>query len=369
MINMIYYSKQFRKRRSEKPFEAKPIGSAIKMKRKELKMTLEESSEGICSISYLSKLENNLIEPNDLFVCQLRNRLNLKDEEEIDCKVYREDLDYLIECMLSGDTPNSDLIDKYLNHQDQQSLLIQICYSSLTGYKLAGLSYYEKIKVFIPNLDHLEAALLSLSLSIILYHKELYQIAYDVLKIGARHKIEIEALELLIMKWTLLSAFKMRRIKDMTNLYEKFISITTDKQYFQMLKVVNLEYYKLYSVYEEPEKTKLMMQTIRDFSKEEKDFIYARSLFTKKEYLKLYPIIKEYLDKDSEWFMVSLICLDGLKKEVELMKLIERAEKNKNLSDTCSILIKHIKVKYNNDKSELLRYLRNDVLNSRLPTD
>ena len=42
------------------------IGSFIKKKRKELNVTQDEISTGICSISYLSKIENNQIIPNDL---------------------------------------------------------------------------------------------------------------------------------------------------------------------------------------------------------------------------------------------------------------------------------------------------------------
>ncbi len=366
---MIFFSKQFARRRSEKQYETKPIGSAIKIKRKELRMTLDESSEGICSISYLSKLENNLIEPNDSFVSQLMKRLNLKEDEEIEYGTYKKDLEYLLECMLQDTLPSIVNINKYYNHQDQQSLLILICYNGLLNQQREVIKSYERIKLFIPNLDNFEAAMLSLCMSITFYKSEQYQLAYDVLKIGARHKSGLGTLEILIMKWTLFSAFKMRRINDMTNLYDKFLNIATERQCFQILKDVNLEYYKLYSVYEEPEQMRMLMDTIRDFSKEEKDLIHARALFTKKQYVKLYHISKEYLDKDSEWFMLHAICLDAQSKETELMKLIEKAEQNKNLNDTSNILIRHMKVKYKKEKDELLRYLRNDILNHQLSID
>lgn len=369
MINMIYFSKQFNRRRFEKPYESKPIGSALKMKRKELKMTLEESSEGICSISYLSKLENNLIEPNDVFVSLLMKRLNISEEKEIEVGAYKNDLNVLLECMLSNQVPDLEMMDKYRHHQDQQSLLIMMCYNSILSYKDEVLKSYDRIKVFIPNLNDFEAAMLATSLSITLYHLEHYQTAYNVLKVGARNKKISESLKLLIMKWTLLSAFKMRKINDMTNLYDKFLKVTTDMQYFKLLKDVNLEYYKLYSVYEEPEKTRMMMHEIRDFSKAEKDLIYAKSLYAKKQYDKLYQISKDYQDQDSEWFMIHAICLDSLKKENELMKHLEKSKNVECLSETCILLMKHIKIKYSKDKNELLRYLRNDLLSHRLTTD
>jgi HTH-type transcriptional regulator, quorum sensing regulator NprR len=54
-FNVRQFKKYAARRKEDLIYEAKPIGSAIKMRRKELKMTLEEGSEGICSVSYLSK--------------------------------------------------------------------------------------------------------------------------------------------------------------------------------------------------------------------------------------------------------------------------------------------------------------------------
>ena len=59
MINMIELMHLIKKRQVDKPYMIQPFGSAIKYKRKELGLTLEEASEDICSISYLSKVENN----------------------------------------------------------------------------------------------------------------------------------------------------------------------------------------------------------------------------------------------------------------------------------------------------------------------
>ncbi len=369
MINMIYFSKQIKRRRLEKPYETKPIGSAIKVKRKELGMTLEESAEGICSISYLSKLENNLIEPNEVFVRKLKQRLNLKDELEIDSSIYKNDLNELLECFLTDQMMDISWLTKYKNHNDQQSLLIMICYYCISNQKHEVLKAYEQIKIFIPNLNDFETAMLALALSQTLYQMEHYQNAYHILKIGVSHAIKSEALKILLMKWTLLCAFKMRRLSDMTSLYDQFLKISTEKQYFKLLQDVNLEYYKLNSIYEEPEKVRTMMNEIRALTKEEKDLIYAKSLFAKRQYEKLYPLSKAYQMLNPEWLSIHMICLDALNKDIELLKLIDRNELFNHLNETNTLLIKHIKIKYKKDKNELLRYLRNDLLSNRLMTD
>ena len=366
---MIYFIKQIKRRRLEKPYEIKPIGSAIKVKRKELKMTLEESAEGICSISYLSKLENNLIEPNEVFVSKLKLRLNIKDELEVDSSTYKNDLNELLECFLTDQLLDINLLSKYKNHNDQQSLLIMICYYSLSNQKHEVLKAYDQIKIFIPNLNDFDTGMLSLALSHTLYQMEYYQNAYHILKIGASHSIKSESLKILLMKWTLLCAFKMRKINDMTNLYDQFLKISTEKQYFKLLKDVNIEYYKLYSVYEEPEKAKIMMKDIRDLSNEEKDLIYAKSLFSKRQYEKLYPLSKAHQTLNPEWLSMHIVCLDALNKDIELLNLVDKNELFNQSNETNNLLIKHIKIKHKKDKNELLRYLRNDLLSNRLMTD
>ena len=58
VFTMKHFIKQ-RKHFMESKYQS--FGAAIKRKRIERNMTLEESAEDICSISYLSKIENNLL--------------------------------------------------------------------------------------------------------------------------------------------------------------------------------------------------------------------------------------------------------------------------------------------------------------------
>ena len=59
--------------------EFQDIGNVIKDKRKKMNMTQDAISKGICSISYLSKIENNQIIPNEFFVKEIMERLEVDD--------------------------------------------------------------------------------------------------------------------------------------------------------------------------------------------------------------------------------------------------------------------------------------------------
>lgn len=77
----VYTMKHFIKQRKhlmESKFQS--FGAAIKRKRIERNMTLEESAEDICSISYLSKIENSLLEPSPKYFHLLKEKFDLNEE-------------------------------------------------------------------------------------------------------------------------------------------------------------------------------------------------------------------------------------------------------------------------------------------------
>ena len=60
--------------------EYQEIGTFIKKRRKELNITQDVVSSGICSISYLSKIENNQITPNEFFIREIMTKLQVEDD-------------------------------------------------------------------------------------------------------------------------------------------------------------------------------------------------------------------------------------------------------------------------------------------------
>ena len=71
------------------------IGSFIKKKRKELNVTQDVISNGICSISYLSKIENNQIIPNKYYVKEIMGKLDVEEsfyQKSFDDKLYLNNL-------------------------------------------------------------------------------------------------------------------------------------------------------------------------------------------------------------------------------------------------------------------------------------
>jgi HTH-type transcriptional regulator, quorum sensing regulator NprR len=158
-VNMPLIHKWIKKRKEQKLYEMKPIGSAIRLKRKSMNMTLEEGAEGICSISYLSKIENNMIELSDQFMDQLMERFQMKPQPETNDELYQNHLRLLIKSMIHGEIPNLEILSKYQHREDHQSYLIGFVIYHLTNKTELRNRCFDQLKIFIPNMSHHELAL------------------------------------------------------------------------------------------------------------------------------------------------------------------------------------------------------------------
>ena len=74
------------------------IGVIIKRRRHALNMTLEDTSKGICCISYLSKIENGTINPKKYVLNEVLERLKIKEEN---LRSKAEYISLIIECLKS----------------------------------------------------------------------------------------------------------------------------------------------------------------------------------------------------------------------------------------------------------------------------
>jgi|GEM_PF-6757677 len=101
-----------RKQKEEEIFLNKSVATAIKRKRKELNYTQEQAAKGICSISYLSKIENGYLEPDNYYVQEIMNRIGIAPEE-ISSSNYLSELRQIIKAISYGD---SDIVLRIYNN-------------------------------------------------------------------------------------------------------------------------------------------------------------------------------------------------------------------------------------------------------------
>lgn len=125
------------------------LAKFLKRRRIELGYTLEEASEGICSTSYLSKIENCQVEVDDNYYSMLFERLNLEYNAVVENRMVPVYPD-LIKAYLMNDieyitTSVNDLVNKNTYCETEIELLV-IIYNLTTGH-------YEEVKESIRKLE------------------------------------------------------------------------------------------------------------------------------------------------------------------------------------------------------------------------
>ena len=127
-INMIELTHLIKKRQENNKYVGMPFGSAVKYKREEMNMTLEEASAGICSLSYLSKLENNIIKPSEHFVEKFKRRFNIEEDYVYDSDDFKVILEKIIQALLLDETLEKDILENFEQREDYESVLVSFAY-------------------------------------------------------------------------------------------------------------------------------------------------------------------------------------------------------------------------------------------------
>src|SRR5690606_8560056 len=129
------------------------IGSIIKHQRKSMNLTLEESAEGICSVSYLSKIENNQLMPSEKYIELFQEKFNV-DLKRIVPKPNEELLEDLIDLLFYKEKDN--LNERNFIGMDYHTKLYRFAYYVIhKDYKEAKKTYYS-INPYMKNLTDLE---------------------------------------------------------------------------------------------------------------------------------------------------------------------------------------------------------------------
>ncbi len=307
------------------------IGSFIKKKRKELNVTQDVISSGICSISYLSKIENNQIIPNKYYVKEIMEKLDVEEsfyQKNLDDKLYLNNL-------LKGIFYLDDhLVEKtYLEIKDiEHNLVINI----------VKLGYYihfhkEDENQYVMMLENLVTNMNDFELKIYLYlsaayfiSKEKYKTALEVLLLASKILISNEYLNALISEATYL--VKQRLLKKNSSLEDYQNAQIIFNKYHNTKRAMLLVLWKIrYLSKENPEKALTMINLIKESLMDE--YLNAFYNIIKAE---IYYSLKNYqeatfslnnIDNNSAFFYQKMILLFSICKIENDFGMLEEIKK------------------------------------------
>ncbi|MCK5388322.1 MAG: helix-turn-helix transcriptional regulator [Candidatus Izimaplasma sp.] len=299
------------------------IGSFIKKKRKELNVTQDAISNGICSISYLSKIENNQIIPNKYYVKEIMNKLDVEDsfyQKTLDDKLY---LNNLIKGIFYL---NDDLVlETYNEIKDiEHNLVINIVKLGYYIYfhKEDENQYVMMLENLVTNMNDLELKTYLYLATIYFISKEKYKTALEVLNLAAKISINNDYLSALVSEYTYL--VKQRLLKKNCSLEDYQNAQNIYNKHHNIKRVIVLVLWKArYLSYENPDKALIILNLIKESLMDSslRDFYYlikSEILFIMEKY-KDSALALNNINNQSDFFYQKMILLFSIcKKEEDL---------------------------------------------------
>ncbi len=183
MIDIKKVEKIIAKRKKEINFlkNNEVLAIAIKNKRKEGELTQSEIAKGICSISYLSKIENGQCHPDNYYVKEIMTKMGM-DLSDLNNKDYLFELKFFIDLMFEkNDLEMKRYLEKFITKGNGASAVL----IRLGGY-LYFYSYPEALKEIIV-LNNMLKSLRDYELKALMYFIALYETDKYNFKVGLNY--------------------------------------------------------------------------------------------------------------------------------------------------------------------------------------
>jgi transcriptional regulator with XRE-family HTH domain len=368
MFNKLQIFRFLKQRSERKLYERGPYGSALKMRRKELGLTLREACEGICCLSLLSKIENNLTPASPKHRKLFAKRMGLEDYENLADLNYENHKLVLLDALINQDPFPKDIVESYGNRKDVQERLIKFgYYITIKKYELAE-KVVKDIKIYMLQIQDDEVALFLYGLHEILYAQGLYDDAHQMLINIPSNAFKNDKISLLNYKGRLKNAFKLHMITEIIQTYDVFIQLCNKMQYHHVLYEIQNEHILFSAIYQSPKQIKKEIDRMNRLDQKMADYIYATSLYHHQEYDDLIRYIDMYECDEDKWLYLKLLTYDHLKNVEKLIPILQEDQKDK-WSPELKLVHRHLRYKYIANSEDSLNYLRREILGLHHITD
>ncbi|KFZ26851.1 MAG: Helix-turn-helix domain protein [Candidatus Izimaplasma bacterium HR2] len=263
------------------------IGGYIKKKRKELNVTQDIVSSGICSVSYLSKIENNQIVPKEFYIREIMEKL------DVDKEFFEKDLNdslYLSKMLQGMFYLDDDLIESSYNEikDIKHNLTINICKLAYYIYfgKTDDNQYVMMLENLVNNMNDFELKIYLLLASLYYISLEKFKITLEILLIGNKIDITNDSLTAMYSEYTYLVKQRLLKKNCSSDDYESAQGIYS--RFHNIKRSIVLALWKSYYISNENPDGALdlliMMKTslLDEFSKDFYYLIKAQALYKTK---------------------------------------------------------------------------------------
>lgn len=329
-------------------------------------MTLEEGADGICSVSYLSKLETNQIDPNQDFVERLVERFDLKEKIAFNQEQYEKDLMTLTHHMIHLEKPDMTMLNHYDERKDHQAYLVSLIIHHLNHQQEDIQHVISAMFPFIPHLKQEELVLFLLCVCQWLCDEDRYRDAYHIiLEVPNQHESYYDHY-LLTLRMRLFIAFQMHHEVDLHLWYHHYIQEVNHQGYYHLIKEMRQQQLIYLAHALSPEAIKEIQQT-SDRYLELGDKPLAISYFKHQRYDEVIHLAQKQTDVQG-WVFIYLISLyrQGYYDQIHAFF---NQHTSTIFSPSEELIIRWIRVKMQEDTDSLLHMIRHHFMPNHLTID
>lgn len=260
------------------------IGGYIKKKRKELNVTQDMVSNGICSVSYLSKIENNQIIPKEFYIKEIMEKL------EVEKEFFEKDLNdslYLSTILNGMFYLDDEIIENSFNEikDVKHNLTINICKLAYYVYfgKTDNDQYVMMLENLVNNMNDFELKIYLLLASLYYISLEKFKISLEILILGNKIDITNDPLSAMYSEYTYLVKQRLLKKNCSSDDYENAQGIYN--RFHNVKRSIILALWKAYYIsIENPDGTLGLLEMIKtthldEFSKDFYHLIKAQALY------------------------------------------------------------------------------------------
>lgn len=366
-INMIELKHLVQKRQSEKKYIGLPFGSAIRFKRKELNLTLEEACEGICSLSYLSKVENNAISVSEEFEEKFKKKFNMKDVYDYDYEQFQIHLDAIINACLHDQQIDQKIVEYYIDRADYQSTIVDLADLVLKKEFDNAEKPYRSVTQLLISMPQEAYMVTMILINHVLYYEMRYSEGLEILNMMERQKPYTNQIRLLINKWKLKHGYKINRVLLVNEMHESYKKELIDMHMFDQVKLIDIDklmYETMYRTGKGMEKELKPMKSIKHI---DKSYLLAKCFYHRNDYRKALEISNKYYLESEQWLALHLLILDQLREVEQLFDVLKHTANQTH--PLCKLLAKHLTIKYTGKQEDIIHYIKKEVLVNNLATE
>lgn len=357
-IHIGYLKSQIRLRNPEITNNSDNIGSILKHHRLRLNLTLEDSAEGICSISYLSKIENSLIRPSQKYIVQFEEKYNANFQFQP--TTYQEVLDRLVENIFFE---QNELMDECLfEEENYQTKLNEMGYLISQNAFDRARQIHQNLNPYIKNLNDIELGFYLFLTSKLLYRQGRIKEAFSILG-HVNLNMDHLYLKLLIETEKFVLATKMNHHPYISLNYEHLKFMLIENELYQKLNKIKFSYMTYLVQFIHESKLDEILERSKHYETYQKNYLRAKYHYEHMQYELSYKLLKNQMD-DIHSYKLVLMSLNRLNQFKDIKTLIQYYDSIENTH--LKILIKYLHLKANSkiNVETIVEFIQSNILKS-----